>query len=712
MAMDLEVCEDFVDFSDSPAASAPDPFCGLTVADVVGAGNTGCTLQLHYTLGDFAEALTATNRTAAVVVDDDSSLVGLLTENDLLRAYFEGASPDHRLHEWLDSGAARASAPLLFKLTVTPSAPLAQVAELMVKNALVGDCACHHVVVREEDGTYHSVLSSRDLVKALCRQELLDRPPIAGVMEGTGDSGSDGDAHPAFREAAETVKHKSIQEVMKPRENVFTCRPSSSMQDVLKVLLMTQQNSTMVVDEHGAYGVVTPRDAVRAFADGVPASISISEWLRTSSISAGSRVITASATLADAAALMTARNVSHLLVLSPGSNVAAGTLSSLDIVLCTRARQPLLRPVAMQAGPTVGELMKQPWHLVAMCQEGATVDDAFRQLVATGKTSVVVPLPASPSGTRSRFTGGSGGFGPWGAEGEKALFTESDALRAFLDELPPETTVKHWLTAQEYRHPTMPLHFVVSPSVRLSDAASMMLSAGRAGQPCHHLVVQDDKGNWLGIFSALDLARALCGHCSELDLAKTGAWSTLVSMVMKPVGKVPTCRPSATLRDAARLMKDFAQDAVLVADASDGGFHGIFTARGLLEAIAEDASNDRCTVGEWLQKHPGIGQRREVAIDTRLLDAAGVMTAESFHHLVVLAPPPPNFAADNDDMQEGSPTGDNVTAAAATSAGPAGVLSSLDVVRGIASMHTQCPFVSLGWLWWCRGPSSCTLKTL
>lgn len=38
---------------------------------------------------------------------------------------------------------------------------------------------------------------------------------------------------------------------------------------------------------------------------------------------------------------------------------------------------------------------------------------------------------------------------------------------------------------------------------------------------------------------------------------------------------------------------------------------------------------------------------------------------------------------------------------------PAGVLSSLDLARGVASIGCHCPFMSLGWLRSCKGAASC-----
>lgn len=120
------------------------------------------------------------------------------------------------------------------------------------------------------------------------------------------------------------------------------CGRPARPEDVIKVLLMTQQNSALIVDPHGIYGIVTPRDAVRAFSEGVASSISVTEWVQEWQSAAGPRLIESTARVADAAAVMTAHNFHHLVVVSPGTAEAVGTVSSLDLALCAKARSCML----------------------------------------------------------------------------------------------------------------------------------------------------------------------------------------------------------------------------------------------------------------------------------------------------------------------------------------------------------------------------------
>lgn len=109
-----------------------------------------------------------------------------------------------------------------------------------------------------------------------------------------------------------------------------------------------------------------------------------------------------------------------------------------------------------------------------------------------------------------------------------------------------------------------------------------MLSAAEPGHTCHHLVVRAIDGQWLGVFSALDIARALHSLPSELEVAKTGADQTTIDMIMKPITTVPECRPSDTMYIALNALDIYCQNAAVVAD--EDGFHGLITARCALQA--------------------------------------------------------------------------------------------------------------------------------
>ncbi|CAE8681701.1 unnamed protein product [Polarella glacialis] len=649
-----------------------DVFGGLTVRDILPSEPLGCKLLLHYALGDAASALAGSGCTAAAVLDQDGQLVGLLTENDVMRAYFEGASPDHRLADWFVSGLARAPTHVLRqKLTVRPTDALVVVAEHMVTNALTGDCACHHVLVEGDDGKILAILSAFDMAQAICRSDRWDNPLLQGAQNKRAKG--DGDEQPQTSKTLRTAS-TAVQDIMKPRESVFTCPPLSTMKDVLKVLLLTRQNSALVVDEEGIYGIVTPRDAVRAFADGVPGSMCIADWLRRLESGVTNRLIASTASIEEAAALMTARKLQHLVVVPPGGIQALGIVSALDLVVGSQSCKQVLCETPIWEGPTLGELLVQQPHLTAICSKTTTLGEAAQSLLTTGRTSAAVAL--------SPFR----------------LLTENDIMRAYADGWPRESSAEHWLLSQESPRAMLPQHLLVPPSVPLTEAASLMLGVAVSawGDPCHHLVVkgvQGVAGGWQGVFSALDIARGLCTLGSELEVAKTGADLATVSMFMKPLWDVPTCRTTDSIQHALASLVNGRQNAVLVMD-ENGAYQGLITPRCALHAMAEAVPRDRSVAEhvarDWLRGSGGSGGegfKREVFPESRLLDAASIMAARSLHHLVVV------------DRQESGTEPSQ----------PVGVLSALDVARGVASMRCRCPFASLGWLWWCRGPSSCSL---
>jgi len=581
-------------------------------------------------LCDLAEVLSDSRHTAIAVVDEGDRLLGLLTVNDLMRAYFEGVPPERRLSDWLASGRARAPERLLQRITVSPRAPLERVAEKMVSNAVAGDCACHHVVVREDGGSLRGVLSSHDVVALLSRLDIWQHRPRGGDMFGP----------PDVEEVAEAM---TVRDAMKHSGRVFTCPPTDSMKDALKVLLVTQQNSIVVVDESGIYGFVTPRDAVKAFADGLPNSVNIADWLSERAHGVESRMVPIDMRLLDAAAKMAADEVDHLIVVHPGGREAVGVLSSMDVLLRTNTHSPLLRTVPLWSGPTVGEVLTDQSHLTEIYARGTTLGEAARTLVHTGRTSIVVEMDRDGCD-----------FG---------LLTESEVLRA------RTARIEDLLTSTELRHSEMLRHFQVPPTMRITEAAALMLSAAEPSHTCHHLVVRSATGGFLGVFSALDVARALHSLPSELEVARAGLDETTVDAVMRVSSTVSTCRPTDTVEEALRTLDLSGQHSALVSDA-DGAFLGLITPRCALHAFADGIPKDEQVLA-CLQRGRGADGHRHVLLGSKLSEAASVMAAHRLHHLLVVEEP---------------------------GRSPVGVLSALDVARGVVSVNSHCPFVSLGWL--------------
>jgi len=632
----------------TPRPSGEDIFGGLTVGQVIGQGDDSCKLRPRDALGDLAEALAACGRTAMAVMDesDGNKVVGLVTSNDVMRAYFEGTSPGTRLSEWLASGSARAPLALLQRLAVHPSTPLTEVAEKMVANAVSGDCACHHVVVQEKSGRLDGVVSSHDLVRALCHHEMWKQ-------------------HPGFPDifappdAEEATASMTVRDVMKHRERVFTCQPGETLKDALKVLLVTQQNSVLVVDQEGIYGFITPRDVVKAFADAVDSNVGIAAWLSERPASMENRMIASNSQVVDAAELMTSQGVDHLVVVHPGGKEAIGVLSSLDVVVHTRARTPLLRSMPLWEGPTIGESLTQHSYLTEIAPRGTTLSKVADTLATSGRTSVVVELSGEGLGL--------------------GLLTENDIMRAYIDGWARNYSIEGWMMATETQRAAV--HLQVPPSMPLTEAAALMLEAAEPGRTCHHLVVRSITGGWLGVFSALDIARAIHGLSSELEVARTGADQMTVGKAMKPSIYVPRCKPTDSIRHALGTLDIFGQNAVLVVGEEDD-IQGLITPRCALRALAEGVPPD-CSVSSWLKGRKESEGPREILLSAPLTEAAAMMTAHSLHHLLAV-----------------ETLGGTVQ----------GVISSLDLARGVASINYTCPFVTLRWLWLFGGPTSFSLQ--
>eukprot|EP00440_Ansanella_granifera_P021729 gb/GFBE01023586.1/.p1 GENE.gb/GFBE01023586.1/~~gb/GFBE01023586.1/.p1 ORF type:complete len:382 (+),score=60.68 gb/GFBE01023586.1/:1-1146(+) len=378
----------------------------------------------------------------------------------------------------------------------------------------------------------------------------------------------------------------------------------------------------------------------------------------------------------DATSMMAEREVNHLVVVAPGSRMVVGTLSSLDLVLRTSASAPLLRsPSKSQVvSPTVGELLQQHGHFTPQCKEGASLRDAADLLLRSDRTAAVVAV----HGTDEQRT-------------HLGMLTENDIMQAYIDGWRPETDAQEWVQTHEAPQLTIPQYLLVRPSTRLTEAASLMLMGASAGHvptrgPLHHLAVMGNsgiQGSWLGIFSTLDIARGLANLHSELDIAQVGVDETTVDMVMKPVTDVPSVKPSDTIQHAFTELLNTSRHAAFVFD-EHGAFYGVVTPRCAMEAFAKGVPPST-TVISWLQHHKNDEGPRHIEPQDTLHDAARVMMAYNIHHLVVRNSEDETFSA------------------------PVGVVSSLDLARGLTSIYSHRPFESLGWLYNCGGPHSCSV---
>ncbi|CAJ1428355.1 unnamed protein product [Effrenium voratum] len=298
----------------------------MTVEDVkldtnvglVSASRPTATCSVENTFLEASDLLQSTGRTAAVILDEEKAVLGVLTENDMLLAFVEGVNSECTVGEWLHGGEARLPSFLVSPLTLRPDMPLVGAAARMA-DMTHGDFACHHLLVcnAEEDSAHVRLLSALDIARVL-----------------------------AASPEAEVAK-LPVTKAMKLRSDVPTCFLAVSLGDALDTLHSAKQNCVLAVPsalaetegedvsaEHALVGgAITPADALRAVSERVDCcSLSLAKWLHRSKVSPEHRFISSEASLCEAAAVMCKGGLHHLLVQEPARCKIVGVLSALDIV--------------------------------------------------------------------------------------------------------------------------------------------------------------------------------------------------------------------------------------------------------------------------------------------------------------------------------------------------------------------------------------------
>mmetsp|Transcript_74213 Transcript_74213/g.215010 ORF Transcript_74213/g.215010 Transcript_74213/m.215010 type:complete len:355 (+) Transcript_74213:81-1145(+) len=260
------------------------------------------------TLADIVDRIMLHDRTAAAVVGSAGELLGVITENDVMRAYALGASPTCCASDWLSMHLALLPKDVVDALTVRPTCCLSEAAAALHGQGSEGCSACRHLVVREEDGHLLGVLSALDLARALCSTYTRE-------------------------EQVRKVGRSLVKEIMKPRSMALKCKPNVTLQQVLEEMSASQQNCMLVTDGgvgvSSLLGVVTPRDAMRAFVEHVPMSVEVGRWLQGVQSDWGPRAVEWDEPVQDCAAKMVEAGVHHLVVVSPSG--VAGVVSSTDL---------------------------------------------------------------------------------------------------------------------------------------------------------------------------------------------------------------------------------------------------------------------------------------------------------------------------------------------------------------------------------------------
>jgi CBS domain-containing protein len=288
----------------------------LVVRDVVGEfGATVC--DPHCTLTNVAEMLLDRDHTACIVMDDKGEIAGVVTENDLLQAHSIGVPWHYGIEAWLQSDCARLPGFLVEGLTVKPTTLLTEAAVRM-QQQVTTDFACRHLLVREERELPWGLLSSLDLARALCR---------------TG---------PGVRILAE-LETETVAEVMKPRSSLPVRNKDATLGQAFEEMIVNRQNCVLITESESedaqVYGVITARDAIRAFTQQASGKTQVEEWLRGLQHRWEPRGVPSDTKLVNAAEKMSANLLHHLVVVSPGTSDVVGVISSLDMALAMVSAQ-------------------------------------------------------------------------------------------------------------------------------------------------------------------------------------------------------------------------------------------------------------------------------------------------------------------------------------------------------------------------------------
>lgn len=280
-----------------------------TVGDVVGRRGT-VVCRSRASLGDAADLMSLHDRTSTAIVDNEGKLLGALTENDILRAFASETPPKLDIDAWLKAQVGDGPGDRLPSVTLRSSASLSEAAKLMREHANA-DVSFRHLVVRDEVGALCGILSAFDLARALC------------------SSCTD-------REVIRRTAWSTAAELMKPRSRLPVLGSSAPLSRALELMCTKRQNCVLVADGELAgpgdlVGLITPRDALRAFVEHVPTSVPVGHWLRGLRCPWVPRAVMLGEPTRQCAARMAQAAVHHLVVLSPVTGALAGVLSSTDL---------------------------------------------------------------------------------------------------------------------------------------------------------------------------------------------------------------------------------------------------------------------------------------------------------------------------------------------------------------------------------------------
>lgn len=620
----------------SPPGSPPPKQTQTSIGDVVMRGLTVPVCAAEFKLSDVARLLLSTDQTAAAVVAGDGAAIGLMTEGDILQAYFQGAPWDCRVSDWLRGhGAFGDHGPVHHKgVSVRSDEALSTSVLRLLPPAPAGT----HLLVEDADDLYCGVFSPLSLARAAVMYEL-------------------------FEVLGPTASSMTVSAIMDPRDAVPLCVPGCTMHQVLQSLLASREHAAMVANLQGVFGLLTARDGLWAFQEQIPLAADAWHCLaaRPGRETLHHRLISSSAPVKMAATAMAAGfGLQHLVAVGPDGNQVVGVLSPLDLLRCyvngqtegSEKTKILYSQCNTEQPALVANVISQ--RVTAECRPDHTLAEACSVLISSNRTAaVVVDDDGSPLG----------------------VLTENDILQAFVDGMPWDCSVEQWLNGGEARLPSFLISALsIRPDLGLTEAAARMTVQTEGDFACHHLLVDD--GQKARLLSALDIARGMAIAASEVSTAA----QLLVSQAMKRRCNVPTCRLGESLADAFDILVGTRQNAVFVVPSCLSGgepevedeqlINGSAVIAGVIspaDAIRMFAQRMNCasvSLSTWLRRRGVSPEPRFISIDASLADAANLMMQEGVHHLLVQEPVRSKVV---------------------------GVISALDIVRSIGALYMTPP---------------------
>jgi len=255
-------------------------------------------------LAKVAAALLAQDRTSAIIANEGGFMTGAITENDILHAYTSGVPGTYTVGAWLQSGCARIPNLEDFP-AVNTTTTLLEAAELMTDQAH-SELACRHVVIKDSKGIHRGIVSCLDVARALDRM-------------------------PARVGHADCIRSRPMRRVMKERDSLPTVSGEGTLMQAMQKMLAFHQNCVVVTfgASKSLQGILTTRDALRAFAEHAPVSVTCNAWLR-SGAEVEKRFVSIDLALSIAVARMVEEGFHHLVVVNHTLEFV-GVVSSSDV---------------------------------------------------------------------------------------------------------------------------------------------------------------------------------------------------------------------------------------------------------------------------------------------------------------------------------------------------------------------------------------------